>query len=552
VKLAGRGAFGRGVDYFDAGRVSDIESTERSTTAVVNGSQQYTVMLRHTHRHLEGACDCPASEGIEFCKHCVALALALQVRQTDASQVDKKSPNTKIRDYLSQQSRDSLVEELIDVAQRYPVLRESLLQKAEFSSEKLTFGQLKKLITRVTPARDLWSYREVGAYFQGLESTLDRIADIADRVEPQALLRTTEYGIQRLERVLESVDDSGGYRFGSQEILCQLHINALRRLAWAPSRLAAYLVDLTLSDSWNPFSDSPGEYNEILNDASLAAFFAEIELRMDALPKLPVGAEFDQKNPYIRLSRFLESRAREAGDIDDLIRIKQRIATDARDYCEIARLFLDTHDTEAAAEWLNKADGLAKHDHEYDLGLWVDLHAARQDWGEAVRVQTTLFEKSSDYDDYRWLLELASRMDQDERVREEVKTWLHEKLNSRGGGFGSRAFMLAQILRDEGDWQGAFETLVEHTAHQDWFEEAAAWFENARPDYACELYRLAIEAWIDRKNKTGYQAAADLLVRVKPIFAKLPDDAFAELVTHLRETHKRKPNLMAALEDRGL
>lgn len=102
------------------------------------------------------------------------------------------------------------------------------------------------------------------------------------------------------------------------------------------------------------------------------------------------------------------------------------------------------------------------------------------------------------------------------------------------------------------DWQGAFDTLVRHTTYQDWFEEAAAWFEDARPDYACELYRRAIETRIGRKNKTGYKTAVDLVVRVEPIFAKLPGDAFAELVAGLRETHKRKRNLIAALDACGL
>jgi len=255
---------------------------------------------------------------------------------------------------------------------------------------------------------------------------------------------------------------------------------------------------------------------------------------------------------HIRLSVFLESRAREAGDIDGVIKIKQRIATDARGYYEIARLFLDKDDTETAAKWLEKADGIAKHDHERDLELWVDLHAARQDWTHAASAQRTLFEKSFAYADFRKLLELAFRTGHEERVHEGVKSWLREKLNSRGGSLGTRAFTLAQILRDEGDWQGAFETLVHYTTYQDWFEESAAWFEEARADYACELYRRAIEARIGRKNKTGYKAAVDLLVRVEPIFAKLPGEAFAELVVRLRETHKQKRNLIAALAARGL
>lgn len=551
VKLAGRGAFERGLDYFDEGRVSDIESTERRTTAVVNGARPYTVTLRHTHRHLEGGCDCPASEGIDFCKHCVALALTVQAQQASAKQINKKSVSGVIRHYLVQQSRDTLIAELMAFTERYPALRENLLQKAELSSETLTLSQLKKLITRVTPARQLWGYREVGAYFQGLESTLERIAGVADQIEPPVLLRTVEHGLKRLNRALESVDDSSGYRFGSQEILRRLHIDALRRLDWAPSKLASYLVDLLLADTWEPFSESLGEYENTLDSRSLDAFFLEIEARLNALPQLPVGAEFDQKYPYIRLSGFLESQAREAGDIDRLIDIKQRIATDARGYSEIARLFLKQTDTDAAEEWLNKADRIAKHDYERDLPLWVDLYTARQDWAQAISVQQKLFEKQPEYAHFRKLMEMASRAGQEERVRNDTKEGLHEQLHSHARGVGGHALTLARILCDESDWQGAFETLAHVPTYQDVFAEAAGWFEAARPDYACELYQKAIELRIGRKNKTGYRAAVDLVVSVEPIFQKLGDSAFSELVTGLRKAHKQKRNFIAAMDAQG-
>ena len=552
VELAGRGAFERGAVYFEEGRVSDVETKEYNTNAVVHSSHPYTVTLRRTNRNLEGACNCPASNGFDFCKHCVALALTLQAMPADAVKSDKKGADSTIRDYLCQQSKNSLIKEIMGNAKQHPALRESMLQRAQLSSGKPTYAKLKKIITRVTPARHLWGYPEVGEYFQGLQSTLDRIASVADEIEPQVLLRTVEYGIVRLERALETVDDSGGFRFGSQNILGQLQINALRRLNWPPSKLAGYFVELILAERWELLSESAENYDEIMDDAALEAFFLEIESRLNALPKLPVGAEFDQKYPYIRLSRFLESQAREAGDIDGLIRIKQRIATSARDYYEIARLFLDQHDTATAAEWLNKADSITQHDHEHDLKLWVDLHVARQEWVKAARVQQTIFQKRHDYSDYRKLLQLAARTGQEDRVREDVKTLLLEQLELHSGALGNQAFALAQILRDEEDWQGAFETLVHHIAHQDRFETAAAWFVDSRPDYACELYQRAIESEIGRKNKTGYNAAADLVVSVKPVFEKLPGDAYSELVTRLRRAHRQKRNFLAALDAHGL
>ena len=306
IKLAGAGTFGRGVHYFEEGRVSDVESTEKSTIAIVHGTHPYDVRLRHTHRMLEGACDCPASDGIDFCKHCVAVALVLHERQVPTKSIDKRSALRGIRKYLSQQTHEGLTEELLSIAKHNRASRDDLLQKAQFSSEAFTYVKLKKMITHVTPREHVWEFREVRAYFQGFEAILVRIADISDRLEPLVLLRSVEYAIRRLEIVLETVDDSAGYREDAMEILLQLHLNAISRLDWPTSELASYLVDRSLTDSWHPFQEAPDLYPEQLGEASHLAILAEIESRLNELPKLSAGGATDREKSYRRLSQLQE------------------------------------------------------------------------------------------------------------------------------------------------------------------------------------------------------------------------------------------------------
>ena len=312
IKLAGAGAFGRGLHYFEEGRVNDFESTERSTTAIVHGTHPYNVRLRHTHRMLEGACDCPASDSIDFCKHCVAVALVMQESQAPRRSNDKRSALRGIRQYLSRKTREELTEELIGIAKHDRELRDDLLQKARFASETLSYSELKKMITRVTPEEYLWEFREVRAYFQGFEAILARIADIADLLEPLVLLRSVEYAIRRLEIVLETIDDSGDCREESMEMLLQLHRNAISQLDWTPSELASYLVERSLTDCWHPFQEAPDLYRDLLNDASRAAVFAEIESRLNGLPKLSAGGAPDREKTYRRLSQLQEQL--DAGD----------------------------------------------------------------------------------------------------------------------------------------------------------------------------------------------------------------------------------------------
>ena len=261
---------------------------------------------------LEGACDCPASDGIDFCKHCVAVALVLHERQVPTKSIDKRSALRGIRKYLSQQTHEGLTEELLSIAKHNRASRDDLLQKAQFSSEAFTYVKLKKMITHVTPREHVWEFREVRAYFQGFEAILVRIADISDRLEPLVLLRAVEYAIRRLDIVLETVDDSAGYREDVMEILLQLHLNAISRLDWPASELASYLVDRSLADSWHPFQEAPDLYPEQLGDASRLAILAEIDSRLNGLPKLSAGGAPDREKTYRRLSQLQEQL--DAGD----------------------------------------------------------------------------------------------------------------------------------------------------------------------------------------------------------------------------------------------
>ncbi len=83
IKLAGKAAFNRGMNYFKAGNVLSIKQKANRISADVDGTEIYRVTLRWTHNQFDGACDCPASEGFDFCKHCVAVALILQQTQLE-------------------------------------------------------------------------------------------------------------------------------------------------------------------------------------------------------------------------------------------------------------------------------------------------------------------------------------------------------------------------------------------------------------------------------------------------------------------------------------
>ena len=65
-----------GEAYFKEGRVTELNEHNGKVNAVVSGTQDYRVRLRIEEDDLSYSCSCPLGEDLEFCKHCVAAALA--------------------------------------------------------------------------------------------------------------------------------------------------------------------------------------------------------------------------------------------------------------------------------------------------------------------------------------------------------------------------------------------------------------------------------------------------------------------------------------------
>ena len=95
-QLAGATYFSRGLDYYSRGLVSGLSpSPPDGVRARVNGSTSYRVTLLCDEAGvIRHDCNCPLGVGFEFCKHCVAVALAwidAAPPRADVRRVDSES-----------------------------------------------------------------------------------------------------------------------------------------------------------------------------------------------------------------------------------------------------------------------------------------------------------------------------------------------------------------------------------------------------------------------------------------------------------------------------
>ena len=86
--LADPKSFQRGEEYFAAGHVRRISVDGTAVSATVEGTHAYRVRLDVTRNGLRGRCSCP--HDVEFCKHCVAVALAWLEQATEPLPHDHK------------------------------------------------------------------------------------------------------------------------------------------------------------------------------------------------------------------------------------------------------------------------------------------------------------------------------------------------------------------------------------------------------------------------------------------------------------------------------
>jgi uncharacterized Zn finger protein len=131
IRLAGQPAFNRGIDYFKGGHVLELKRNGSRITAEVEGSEIYQVTLKWTSSQLDGACDCPASEGFDFCKHCVAVALTLREAQAEQNKLAQGGAENRIKAFLLKQNREKLADWLLELIETDRTLLQQWSMRAD-------------------------------------------------------------------------------------------------------------------------------------------------------------------------------------------------------------------------------------------------------------------------------------------------------------------------------------------------------------------------------------------------------------------------------------
>lgn len=409
--LAGQKAFERGKDVFSQGAVGKLSIRGNKIAAEVAGAKTYKVKLTYTQKGLDGACNCPASDNIDFCKHCVATAMVLSEQHAQPATGKASKPADIIRHYLSQKDADFLVSTLTDVIVNDKDLRQQWLIKAENAMGLLDKKTIRKRITAAIPYnRHLHKYHQVSQYFVSVENSLSALVEPIKKLPRSEQVELVDYAMERIVKAQDTIDDSGSFRYTTEDLLKEMHWAAFKQVDWSDKKKAGYLVDTMINDDYRMHGDIPDDYQPLVSEQCLHLFYQDIQSRWDKLPRF-TSDSWEAKRPYSDLLHVLEKPANAANDYARLIELNQKVAVEVYDYIKLAQWSIKLGEYEEAQSFIDQGKRCKKDYRQDDLvavqqSLWVKTNKAQQ----AMDSQWALFKKNTHFKGYKALKQIAKEI----------------------------------------------------------------------------------------------------------------------------------------------
>lgn len=553
IELAGPAAYDRGFRYFQDGHVTALRFDDRRVSGTVEGTFPYDVMISDEDGALAWACSCPAAEDGSFCKHLVALCLALGAAggAVGASATDSDPTGSPpigavdidaLRAHLAAKAPEELVALLVEVTREAPQLEDRFrLEMARTSDEGPDLGTYRRVIDETTAIHDFVYYRGAFDFARRVEEAVAAISDLLDEGYADAAIELAEHALGRLELAWERIDDSAGLLQPITEELEALHLRACERERPDPESLARRLFERELTSDWDVFDQAILRYGHVLGTRGREEYRRLASERWATVRPLGPGErDPEEYGSRFRITRIMEALAEADGDVDAKVDVLARDLSSPYRYLRIAEILADSGAQDRALEWAER--GLVESTRpDHRLTDFVALAYQRRGRGEeAVSLMWEEFARSPRLDRYVALRRHAEPSDAWSTWRERAVSLLRVRPDRSE---------LVRILLSEGETDAAWEEAREGDCTEDLWLRLAEMRAETHPDDAIPIYRRAVERAIDRKDKRGYREAVELMRIVADLMrAAHQPEAFEPYVEEVRATHRRKRNLMKLLE----
>jgi uncharacterized Zn finger protein len=562
--FAGATVFRRGEEYFSGGAVSRLCATHDKITAKVAGTETYQVELSDDDGDLAYDCSCPhAAEG-NFCKHCVAVGLAWLAEDASAPKAAAASGNKKRRDpwhdikqHLTAQAPETLIELLLDVARRDDRLYQSLLLKAERSGGG---GKVAKAYVRAIDAATrvdgFVDWRESSAFADNIDQVADSLAELLKADTAAVLVELAEYAIERIEKSMEHVDDSNGEVGGIVYRLGELHRKACAMARPDPAALAERLFRFETTLPFGLCSFDAATYKDALGEEGLRRYRELAEAEWRKLRPRHAADPYDARRGSI--TRIMVGLAEARGDVEELVAIKSQDLSSGYCYLQIAEIWAKAKQPDKALEWAErglKAFPERPHNNLRDFLVAAYLKRKRDD--EALQLTWIQFEERAGLEHYKKLHDVAGKLGLWPEQRERALAWVAAVI-AREAGATSRwkpkasapnHSLRVEIALWEQDLDAAWESAHEGTCNRGLLIALAGRLESTRVDDAISLYRRVVPEIVEETKNTAYDEAIRLVDKVGGLMTARKQRAqFGDYLAELYLQFKPKRNFIKLLD----
>ena len=570
-KLTDSRSWQRGVNYHDQGNVLSLLEDKHIIIAKVSGTRDYKVKLWTENDKLDGSCSCPMGDAGVFCKHCVAVGLTYleggvgSVIEGSSKQKSKKSEPAitmdDIRQYLSQQKTDTLVEMIMDQLMEDDSLRERLMMKAARSGQKgLNVGAFKTAITQATETRGFVDYHSAYDVYRRIDNAVDSVEDLLKDGFAKEVIELSEHALKRVEEALGETDDSDGYVGDLLERLQEIHLKACVKAKPDSKVLAKRLFEWELATEWDTFYGAAETYADVLGKKGLAVYRRLAEAEWAKIPQLKPGqTERSFRGNRFRLTSIMEALAWADGDVEALVAVKSRDLSCAYHFLEIAQIYKDAGKPDKTLEWAEK--GLKAFPESTDSRLRQFLaneYHLHKRHDEAMQLVWTNFAEQPGLENYKLLKAHAGRIKKWPKWRQQAIEYIREEIaeakkpipkNYAYWSAKKDYSLLVEIFIWENNIEAAWQEAKTGGCGNYLWMQLAKLREKDHPADAIAVYQGQVDAIVNRTNKNAYREAVGLIKKIRKLMKNLGQGKeLQEYISSVRTKYKRKRNFMAMLD----
>lgn len=559
---AGARTFSRGEEYFESERVQNLSTADLRATATVQGTEPYAVCLRLANGALQHSCTCPVGEDGDFCKHCVAVALAwAHSALPEHAQAEPRVTPADVRAWLAARPHDALVDLVMELAGADPQVHERLLRAvARSGPQGPDFATYRKAFDAAIRVRGFVDYRSAGPYVRRVDAAVDGLDELLADGHAVEVIQLAERALAAVERALGNVDDSDGGLGGVLRRLGDIHLAACRKARPEPEGLARRLFAWELKGEWDTFLGASEAYAEVLGEKGLRVYRALAEVEWTAVPERGPGEDRAQDFcAHFRITHIMETLARQSGDIDALVAVKRKDLSSAWRFLQIAEACAQAQRHDQALEWAQR--GLQAFPQRTDSRLreFLAKEYHRRGRHEDAMVQAwAQFEDAPSLDRYQALKQHADRVQAWPAWRDMALALLRRAAQPQGPAdvgppWPARVACdrsdLIRVLLWEGHAQEAWREALEGGCDEGLWLALAAAREREHPADAARIYQARLEPTLDGRNERAYRTAVEMLRKVRGLLLRLGrEDEFLAFVRTVRSAHKAKRNFIKLLD----